>query len=187
MKIVYTGPKKELTLDVCHHDLFTLEEFEDDAIVVVMRHLNHTFCYNLHELATWFLRRAIEEDDFPTLPETRRRVPASMYRCIIRHAHAFLPQFRDLLMEETRGLTRPQKMFVLKGRRRAMPRSSEMRIDLSDLLAYATMSDDDITVETLIAELETGEGDAVDRVLEDLERGDEELEDLVNTVVQNAT
>ena len=86
MKVKYTGLKHKAPTQIreaCTNDVFTQEDFFDDDLVAVLQDGNKTRCYNLEQLATWFLEQTISFGRLPTLPDNRAPVPHTVYKQVV--------------------------------------------------------------------------------------------------------
>ena len=150
MRLLFVGFKKNAGANrgVCRSDVMLLSDIEDDDVIAIVLSGRHKFCYDLENLAKWFIQDPITRDTLPTLPETRTRVPVSVYKRVVREAHMRVPGFREYFRSKTVGMPSDKRTFVLTGTRsrRTTPPSSdpEQAFSLEEIQMLLDMPDDEL-------------------------------------------
>lgn len=145
MKVLFVGRKRNAGSrgKVCKTDVMLLTDLEDDDIVAILSVDNHRFCYDLENLAQWFLQSPVAQNALPTLPESRAPVPAVVYKRVIREAHMRFPEFRKYFRSKTSDMSAAQRTFALTGVRRRASSTSDDMFSLDDLERFLLGDEDD--------------------------------------------
>ena len=154
MRLRFVGKKKNAGVNqgICRTDVILLSDIDDDDVIAIVQSDRHKFCYDLDALAKWFIEDTINHDRLPKLPETRKAVPALVYKRIVREAHMRVPGFREYFHSKTVGVPSDRRTFVLTGTRsrRTPPSSSdpEQTFSLAELQMLIDGMPDDQLVDT---------------------------------------
>ena len=150
MRLLFVGKKKNAgaNQEICRTDVILLSDIDDDDVIAIVHSGRHKFCYDLDALAKWFIQDTINHDKLPTLPESRKPVPALVYKRIVREAHMRVPGFREYFHSKTVGVPSDKRTFVLTGtrsRRTTSPSSDpEQTFSLAELQMLIDMPDDEL-------------------------------------------